>query len=373
MKKIVLLFCCSLSVCILSAQETYKGYVEKIESIKNELLNIETARETKKRDEKAEIEKEYNQKISEIETEKYDFFWSDEDINKAKTEKKNEAISNRDKRLSTQIKNIDVEYDAKRASSETELNNTIKSFTSKEFLIENCDLTVGEFKKNEKPPYWDFKVTSKSEELGYSHSDKIYLQGVDIAKEAPEIEYNKRDYKAVLTYIVVQEKDLFRKKISKIEIKDKRNAVIRSYNISEFENEKPVVKLQNPENGTQKVDKAKTASNGTASNQYKQVWVDTTSDGHYVFEVISWTAGICAEGAGIGLLTGGLICDDTSMAIAGGCCMGGGVLLMLCLALPLSCTHSGHYEQKLVSEIQSNPVLKHVAFTPTSIGITFDF
>lgn len=301
-------------------------------------------------------------------------------------------------------KELESEYKTNEANKIAEINNKydsliqqekqkkealINEMLNKEFLLSYPDvkISVGDFQVEANPQHFPVSVISEKTELDYKYTGKILLEEADRDAEGVRINSEKNNYKAEITYKIEQQQNKFIKKITQIMIKNDKNAVIRRFNPNEYENKQGFTIQPTPQPTTQtektqvtnstastatkpvqKIEPAKTITPKPAPKpapKTKQVWVEEWSDGG----VVCLTIGSCALALGIPLMIVGLSEDWIDFTIGGSIAAGIGTIL--CFISPFCRT--GHYETRVISKINSDPVLKNVKFETTGHSTTLGY
>lgn len=301
-------------------------------------------------------------------------------------------------------KELESEYKTNEANKIAEINNKydsliqqekqkkealINEMLNKEFLLSYPDvkISVGDFQVEANPQHFPVSVISEKTELDYKYTGKILLEEADRDAEGVRINSEKNNYKAEITYKIEQQQNKFIKKITQIMIKNDKNAVIRRFNPNEYENKQGFTIQPTPQPTTQtektqvtsnttttkpvqKIEPAKTITPKPAPKpapKTKQVWVD---DGLSVGGILTLSLGIpLGIGGGLGMIIPGICGDYTGLLIAGTITLGLSTVLV-CLT-PLMTT--GHYETRVISKINSDPVLKNVKFETTGHSTTLGY
>jgi len=284
-----------------------------------------------------------------------------------------------------QIKNEQAIINSKYKSliDQEKLNkeSLIKELIETEFCITTPDvvLSIGDFDVEADPMYFPITVTSKKSELNYQYKGKILLEDADIEKEANTIIAEKETYYANIYYKVVQNGSEFNKKITTIHIKSPNNAVIRTIDVDDFENnkgftvdEENAVQPTNLENEQKPLESTKEEQkNVTKAEVVKpkepekiRVWVDDGSD-----DIVN-VFGFLSLGLGATYLCTGYVLEDMSILryVGYGLTGVGGVLLIIGLCIP-----DGYYETRYVSSIANDPVLKNVNFQTTGLTTSVSY
>lgn len=285
------------------------------------------------------------------------------------------------------IAGINNKYDSLIKIEEENKKASISEFLSKSFVLAFPDvkISVGEFNVDADPQHFPFTVVSEKTELDYKYTGKILLEEANRDAEGERINSEKDNYKAEITYRIEQKENMFIKKITKIIIQNDKNAAIRKFDLNEYENKQGFSIQPTPQPTTQtektqvtnstastatkpvqKIEPAKTITPKPAPKT-KQVWVD---DGLSVGGILTLTLGIpLGIGGGLAMMIPGICGDYPGLTIAGGITFGLSTILV-CLT-PLMTT--GHYETRVISKINSDPVLKNVKFETTGHSTTLGY
>lgn len=297
-------------------------------------------------------------------------------------------------------KELESEYKTNEANKIAEINNKynsliqqekqkkealINEMLNKEFLVSYPDvkISVGDFKVEADPQHFPVSVISEKTELDYKYTGQILLEEADRDAEGERINSEKDNYKAEIIYKIEQQQNKFIKKITKIIIKNDKNAVIRRFIPNEYENKQGFTIQPTPQPTTQ-TEKTQITSNTTTTKpvqkiepaktitpkpapKTKQVWVD---DGLSIGGILSLTLGIpLGVGGGLAMMIPGICGDYTGLMIAGGITLGLSTVLVILSPL----MRDGHYETRVIGKVNSDPVLKNVKFETTGHSTTLGY
>ncbi len=361
-------------------------YLEKISQFDANMkkINLERAKEITKAKEILNAEKLAEKAtISNIERK---FTETEQQLKERKEKLSKELDSEYKTNETNKIAEINNKYDSLIQIEEENKKASISEFLSKSFVLAYPDvqISVGEFIVDENPQHFPFTVFSEKTELDYKYTGKILLEEANRDAEGERIDSEKDNYKAEITYKIEQKENMFIKKITQIIIRNDKNAVIRRFDLNEYENKQGFAIQQTPQPTTQtektqvtnstastatkpvqKIEPAKTITPKPAPKT-KQVWVD---DGMSTGGIITLSLGVPLGTAGAALLIPGLIWGDIEFIIPGAASLGVG--LILCIIGP--CCRDGHYETRVISKINSDPVLKNVKFETTGYSTTLGY
>lgn len=276
----------------------------------------------------------------------------------------------------SEISQIKNKFENLKKEKEIEKNSLIEEMKMKEFILSVPDVkfSIGEFVVNAEPQHWLFTVTSQKKELDYSYQGQLLIDGTDKEKFAREIEATKEHFIAELSYKIEQNENDFRKKITRIYIKNSQNnAIIGRFELDEYENKKGFESKQNVANNStinKSEDKNLIQKDSSVKADIekgtKKVWVDTGwGTGKFVTCISGFT--LCIAGAV--LLPTGLSLVEPELWIPGAASLGVGFILeMITILLP----NNGYYKE-VVAEINSNPVLKNVCFNTNGFSTTLGY
>ena len=394
MKKVLIFFSILLCFSIVYAQESADDYISKIKECSQKISELELEKTKSKQTRTAELENEKKQKLQDIEkliqgARERDVAFQERKDNERKTIEENFKTNSK-----LELEKLDTEYDAKISNEKETQKNLVQILRNKKFVVPDSDtqVSISSFNKNAMPAYWPVTVKSQKSTLNFGYKGNLEIADDESDERFWEIENNKNTATAQIDYMVEVDDTYtkFKKKVIAIRLylnlkdgEEEKHPVIYRYsnlnmyeNSDGFENEQlSEIKKEKNEVTTdvKSTAKTETKANDSVSTKYKEIEVDVTSGGHIACEVLSWIVGASSTIAGTALLPVGLVSDDEAMAIAGGCCLGGGMLLMLAVAMPLSLTHKYETKKEPVSKVQNNPVLKHVSIGFNSIGVTFKF
>lgn len=297
-------------------------------------------------------------------------------------------------------KELESEYKTNEANKIAEINNKydsliqqekqkkealINEMLNKEFLVSYPDvkISVGDFQVEADPQHFPVTVISEKTELDYKYTGQILLEEADRDAEGERINSEKDKYKAEIIYKIEQQQNKFIKKITKIIIKNDKNAVIRRFIPNEYENKQGFTIQPTPQPTTQ-TEKTQITSNTTTTKavqkiepaktitpkpapKTKQVWVD---DGLSIGGILTLTLGIpIGVGGGLAMMIPGICGDYTGLMIAGGITLGLSTVLVILSPL----MRDGHYETRVIGKVNSDPVLKNVKFETTGHSTTLGY
>lgn len=360
-------------------------YLEKISQFDANMkkINLERANEITKAKENLNAEKLAEKAtISNIERK---FTETEQQLKERKENLYKKLDSEYKTNETNKIAEINNKYDSLIKIEEENKKASISEFLSKSFVLAYPDvqISVGEFELQADPQHFPFTVFSEKTELDYKYTGKILLEEADRDAEGERINSEKDNYKAEITYKIEQQQNKFIKKITQIMIKNDKNAVIRRFNPNEYENKQGFTIQPTPQPTTQ-TEKTQITSNTTTTKpvqkiepaktitpkpapKTKQVWVD---DGLSVGGILTLSLGIpLGIGGGLAMMIPGICEGYSGLMIAGGITFGLSTILV-CLT-PLMTT--GHYETRVISKINSDPVLKNVKFETTGHSTTLGY
>ena len=391
MKKILIIFSMLLCLSIVYAQETADDYILMIKKCTDDISTLELEKTQVKATKKAELEKEKKQKLQDVEQltqgpRERDVAFQERKDNERKTIEDNYKTNTK-----LELEKLDTEYDTKISNVKETQKTLVKTLQNKSFIIPESDIqvSISAFEKNANPAYWPVIVKSQKNTLNFGYEGELEIKDEESDEQFFEIDNNKSSSTATIEYMVEVDDTFskFKKKIVTIKLylnikegdKEKHPTICTYSDLNMYENSKgfedqKVAETKNVEkNEVKSTTKTETKPKTSDSTKYQEITVDVTSEGHQVCEYLSWGFGAGSTIVGIILLSVGLAEEYEAMQIAGGCCLGGGVLLMLAVALPLSLTHDYETRKVPVSKAQANPVLKHISIGFNSVGAHFEF
>jgi len=377
----IILFFITVGIFAQTRFSSANEYFDEIKKIDTQISTFELQKEN----EIADVTKELNdekieqqqsvENLTKLTTERAAAFEERKRNEKAKIEQDYET------KIKSEIAKIENKYKTLIDNETRNKQSIIDELTKTTFCIPSSDvvLSIGNFNVEADPMYFPITVTSKKSELNYQYKGKIFLEDADIEKEANTIIAEKETYYANIYYKVVQNGSEFNKKITTIHIKSPNNAVIRTIDVDDFENnkgftvdEENAVQPTNLENEQKPLESTKEEQkNVTKAEVVKpkepekiRVWVDDGSD-----DIVN-VFGFLSLGLGATYLCTGYVLEDMSILryVGYGLTGVGGVLLIIGLCIP-----DGYYETRYVSSIANDPVLKNVNFQTTGLTTSVSY
>ena len=387
MKKILLGLCIYLLTFSLVA-ESADEMIEKIKSFDQVINEYQLNQKQEKQTMEAKLFQEKKEKLKEIEQYIQGRRESDSKFSERKENDRLKIENSYKKLLETESEKIDINYNAKIKNAQDEKETLIKKVRNTTFEVDENDIkvSIGNFDANATPQYWPVTIQSLKSALNFDYKDKIEIEETEGDDLFFMIDDNKSTAIGNIKYkIEIDDAGTsFRKKINEIQVfiidNNARKKIKAFVNLDLYENGKGFSEdTKKKETAASKTDNKNVKQNIDKDEKIEKVWVpgwDNTSTAHYVFEVLSYVSGGMLFVGGTTLLIVGLAEGNDSATIWGGSLMGAGTLITLAVGLPLSLTHdyhSGHYEERKVSRIESNPLLQHVAIAPGAIIFNFTF
>lgn len=377
----IILFFITVGIFAQTRFSSANEYFDEIKKIDTQISTFELQKEneiadvTKELNEEKIEEQQNVENLTKLTTERAAAFEERKRNEKAKIEQDYET------KIKSEIAKIENKYKTLIDNETRNKQSIIDELTKTTFCIPSSDvvLSIGDFNVEADPMYFPITVTSKKSELNYQYKGKIFLEDADIEKEANTIIAEKETYYANIYYKVVQNGSEFNKKITTILIKSPNNAVIRTIDVDDFENnkgftvdEENAVQPTNLENEQKPLESTKEEQkNVTKAEVVKpkepekiRVWVDDGSD-----DIVN-VFGFLSLGLGATYLCTGYVLEDMSILryVGYGLTGVGGVLLIIGLCIP-----DGYYETKYVSSIANDPVLKNVNFQTTGLTTSVSY
>ncbi|MBR1638667.1 MAG: hypothetical protein IJ688_04700 [Treponema sp.] len=109
------------------------------------------------------------------------------------------------------------------------------------------------------------------------------------------------------------------------------------------------------------------------SDLTEKVWVEDPVPGGHTFGIVLTTISLIGGfGAGIPLLAVGLGSENPNLYVPGIILTAaGGIILIPWVVLLCTTENYGHYEERVISKIENNPILSHLAISPLGVNLTF--
>ncbi len=157
-------------------------YLDEIKNWQNQKRSTENSRDQEIVDTQGAITKEYQEKIAEANQQKYPENYSDNRIQREKSEKIRYLESERDTKLADAKKTISAKYAAGIKTCEDKKENVIDLLLRKEFYLrgqEQIFFSIDNFERNSVPQYFPVAFKSQDANVNYNEDFKITIKQDD--------------------------------------------------------------------------------------------------------------------------------------------------------------------------------------------------